>query len=201
VRRLLVLALGALLVAPAPPSRSAGLGADVLVTGEAHFNIYGSDRVAYLVDLVAKSSEAGSRAGTGSAAFTVRRCAGARCTKPVTYAGALPAGSFTVAQDLSSGYLAADWFGRRVVLTWAGTQGSPLPSYELKGDGPTAAVRLSQVTAAGGLLLGKQCVSKNGLVSRSVRVDADATPSRPLPRAVPRWLTGMVKGQCSRPVA
>jgi hypothetical protein len=200
VRRLLVPALAAVLLS-AVPSQGAGLGADVLVTGEAHFNIYGSDHAAYLVDLVAKSSEAGTRAGTGSATFTIRRCAGAGCGKPMRYAGALPAGSFTVSQDLSSGYLATDLFGRRVVLSWFGPQSTVLPSYELSGDGPTAGVRLYQVTFAGGLLLGKQCNSKNGLVSRAVHVDSDESPAKPLPRSVPRSLTGMVKGVCSKPVA
>jgi hypothetical protein len=200
VRRLLVLALGALLLS-AGPSRAGSLGADVLVGGEAHFNIYGSDHAAYLIDLTAKASEAGTRVGTGSVTFTIRRCLGVGCSKPMKYTGALPAGSFTVAQDLTSGYLSTDLFGRRVVLSWDGPQGNPLPSYEASGNGPTAGVRVYQVTHAGGLLIGKQCQSKNGVVSRSVHVDSDGMASKPLPRTVPRALAGMVKGVCSKPVA
>jgi hypothetical protein len=198
VRRLLVLALGALLLAPATPSRSAGLGANVIAGAEAHFNIYGSDRASYLIDMVVQASEAGTRSGTGSLAVTIRRCLGAGCSKRTTYVGALPDGAFTVADDLTSGYLSASLFGKAVVLTWDQPQGPTLASYQ--EPGAQAAVRLYQVTKAGGLLVGKPCNSKDGLVSRSVRVDSADVVTRVMPRTFPRALAGMAKGRCSRPV-
>jgi hypothetical protein len=199
VRRLLVLALGALLVAPAP-SRAAGLGADLSVSGEAHFNIFGTDHASYLIDLVVRSSEAGTRTGETSATVTVRRCLGVKCSR-VTYLGALPTGSFTVAQDLSSGSLVASLFGRPLFVTWEAPQGPTLPSYELTPDGPRASVRLYQVTRTSGFVMGRACRSKDALVSRAARVDADSPADKPLPRAVPRALAGMAKGRCSNPTS
>jgi hypothetical protein len=178
------------------PSRAAGLGADVLAGGEAHFNVYGSDKASYLIDVVARSSEAGTRVGTGSVSVTIRRCYGAGCSKKVTYTGTLPPGSFTVAEDLSSGGLLTSLFGRQLSISWGGPEGSVLPSYELTGDGPRAAVRLYQVMRAETLLLGKHCRTKEALVSRSVRADSVAPVTKPLPRTLPRAFAGLARGTC-----
>jgi hypothetical protein len=200
VRRLLLLALGPLLLA-AGPSQAAGLGADVVASAEAHFNVYGSDHASYLVDLTARSTEAGTRGGPGSVTVTIRRCLGAGCPTRITYVGAVPAGAFTVAQDLSSGYLSTSLFGRPLAISWFGAQGPALASYTVSPDGPDVGVRLYQVTHAGGVLTGKPCQSKDGLVARSVVVDAVSPPSRPLPRTLPRALAGMARGVCSKPTS
>lgn len=199
MRRLLPLALGAVLLA-AVPSQGAGLGADVVVEGEAHFNIYGSDHASYLIDLAARASEAGSRAGASSLTVTVRRCLSAGCPTRMTFVGALPPGAFSVESNLSSGSLSTELFGRRVVLVWDAPESSPLASYEVSAEGPVAGVRLYQVMHAGGLLLSKQCQSKDGVLARWARVDAEPPVTKPLPRAVPRALAGMARGRCTRPV-
>jgi hypothetical protein len=178
------------------PSRAAGLGADVVVSGEAHFTVYGSDRASYLVDVVAESSEAGMRGGTGSVAVTVRRCLGLGCSRRVTYTGALPAGSFAVAQDLSSATLTTRLFGKPFDVSWSGPQSSTLPAYEASPDGPRVAARLYEVTHASGVLLGKRCASKDGLVSREALVASSPVVDGALPRTLPRSLAGLARGTC-----
>jgi hypothetical protein len=194
-RRLLVVALGALLVAPLP-SRAAGLGADVVVGGEAHFNVYGRDKASYLVDVVAQASEAGMRGGTGTVTVTIRRCLGLGCSKRMTFSGALPAGSFTVAEDLGSGSLRTRLFGKPFDVSWSGSQSSTLPTYEASPDGPRVGARLYQVTHASGTLLGQRCGSKDGLVSREALVASSPAVDTALPKALPRALAGLARGTC-----
>ncbi|HUR15165.1 MAG TPA: hypothetical protein VM097_11810 [Mycobacteriales bacterium] len=198
VRRALVLVrvlvLGALLLLPAP-SRAAGLGADVMIGGQAHFTLYGSDRASYLVDVVAKASEAGSRTGTGSVTVTIKRCLGLGCTRYV-YRGALSTRSFAVATDLSSGSLTTALFGRGLQVTWSGPQSSTLPAYELDANAPRVAVRLYEVTRVQGVLLGRRCGSKEGLVSREALVATEPAVEGPLPRALPRALAGLARATC-----
>jgi hypothetical protein len=195
VRRLLLLALAGLLVAPAS-SRAGSLSADVVIGGEAHFNVYGSDRASYLIDVVVQSSEAGMRGGSGSVAVTIRRCQGLGCSKRMTFQGALAPGAFTVAEDLSSGSLTTRLFGKPFDVRWDGAQSSTLPAYRVSPDGPRVAARLYVVTHASGLLLGRRCGSQDGLVSREALVASSPVVSSPLPRSLPRALTGLARGTC-----
>lgn len=190
-----MIALGALLVAPVP-CRAAGLGADVVVSGQAHFTVYGGDRASYLIDVTAQASEAGTRSGTGAVTVTIRRCAGLGCSRRYTYTGAVPASSFSVAEDLSSGRLSTRLFGRPLDVVWSAPQSSTLPSYELSPDGPRVGARLYDVTHASGALLGLRCSSSDGLVSREALVAAEPVVSASLPRALPRALAGLAHGSC-----
>ena len=178
------------------PSRAAGLGADVVVSGQAHFTVYGSDRASYLVDVVAQASEAGTRSGTGSVTVTVRRCAGLGCSRRYTYPGAIPASSFSVAEDLSSGRLSTRLFGKPFDVAWSGPQSSTLPSYEVSPDGPRVGARLYDVTHASGTLLGLRCGSSDGLVSREALVASEPAVVGALPRTLPRVLAGLARGTC-----
>jgi hypothetical protein len=194
VRRPLLLVLGALLLLPTP-SRAAGLGADVMVGGQSHFTLYGSDRASYLVDVVARASEAGSRSGTGSVTVTIRRCLGLGCKRYV-YTGALTTKSFAVATDLSSGSLTTALFGRGLQVAWGSPQSSVLPAYELDAAGPRVSGRLYEVTKVEGVLLGRHCTSKEGLVYREALVASEPTVEQPLPRVLPKALAGLARATC-----
>jgi hypothetical protein len=178
------------------PSRASGLGADGVVTGEAHFTAYGSDRASYLIDVVAEASEAGTRGGAGSVAVTIRRCQGLGCTKRVTYRGTLPAGSFSVAEDLSSGTLSTRLFGKPFDVHWDGPQSSTLPAYETSPEGPRVAARLYEVTHASGVLLGRRCGSKDGLDSREALVASSPAVTTALPKTLPRAFAGLARATC-----
>ena len=185
VRRLLVLALGALLVVPVP-SRADGPSADVVVSADAHFTLYGRDKASYLVDVVAEDSEAGTRLGAGTVTVTVRRCLSFSCPQRTRWVGALPAGSFAVAQDLSSAALTTTLFGKPLDVRWGAPKTQALPGYDADPGTPRLGVRVYEVLQPHGSVMGRRCGSQDGLVARGALVTSGPVVDKPLPKVLPR---------------
>jgi hypothetical protein len=160
------------------------------------------DGATYLVDVEARLSRAGVSLGAGTVRVGIRRCSGVRCTKPATYVAAITSRNFSVEPDLSSGFLNVSLFGKPLALTWQGAISQVLPGYELDQATPRIGARVFQVTRVKGVVAGRPCESKEGVLAQEVRLDAAPPPAaKALPARAPKALAGLLTGVCASIIA
>lgn len=189
------LAVVASLVAPATALPTL----DQVQYAEGSFSFYSrKDASTYLVDVRARVSRIGVSVGTGAVSVAIRRCGGVRCTKPTTYVAAITSKNFSVEPDLSAAFLSVPLFGRPLALTWQGAIGPVLPGYELDQATPRVGARAFQVHQVRGVVAGRPCESKEGVIAQEVRADAAPPGTAPaLPRKAPKALAGLLSGTCA----
>jgi len=185
----------ACLVSPA----SAVPTVDQVSFAQGSFSFYSKkDGATYLVDIEARASRVGTSIGTGAVKVVLKRCKGARCSSPTTYVAALAPDNFSVEPDLSSGFLNLPLFGKPLALTWQGAIGQAIPGAELDQATPRVGARVLQVHRVKGLVAGRPCESKEGVLAQEVRLDAaPPTPARALPSKAPKALAGLLSGVCA----
>ena len=197
--RLLLAAAGAALASLVAPAAAVPT-ADQVQYAQGAFSFYSKkDGATYLVDVTARVSRVGTSIGTGAVSVTLKRCAGGfRCSKPTTYRAAVTSKDFTVEPDLSSGFLNVPLFGKPLALSWQGAISQVLPGYELDQATPRVGARVYQVTRVKGIVAGRPCESKEGVLAQEVRVDGNPPAgSAALPKKAPKALAGLLSGVCA----